>query len=39
MKKLFLLAALAIVPAAEAQQVTKLPAQDKTLAGKAMAAM
>ena len=34
MKKLLLLAALALVPAAEAQQVTKLTGQDKALAGK-----
>ena len=34
MKKLLLLAALAAAPAAQAQQVTKLPAQDKPLAGK-----
>jgi hypothetical protein len=34
MKKLLLLAVLAAAPAAQAQQVTKLPAQDKPLAGK-----
>jgi hypothetical protein len=34
MKKLFLLALLTAAPALEAQQVTKLPAQDKPLAGK-----